>query len=103
MSERPYSVTWWDDICVEYDFDFPHWTVGMRTVHLTDLLGAPQHSMDAAIMATCPEDAKRKITEAYEDEVDLEWQFIVEQPYGWIPFSKARPKEPGMIWNQKPH
>lgn len=101
--KRPYRASWWGDLNVEFDLDTPVWVTTTRSLKISDKLSVPQYSFSAALMAFSSEDAKQQIVEAHRVEVVLEWRSVVAEYYGWTPFNSDRPRQPGVIWDQKPH
>lgn len=98
---RPYRVSWWDDPNVMFELNTPWWEEQFaRVIEINPRTQYTKQMLVAAVMATSPEDAKRQIQDAYEDTVDLDWIYVVAEPLGWSPFTKNRPKEPGVVWDQ---
>ena len=101
--KRPYQVAWWDHPVVDFNLRNPWWWAESRTLNIGDNRTVRQYRINAAVMATSPEDAMSQIVGAYDCDVELQWLFIKEQPLGWSPYSEQRPEKPGMIWDQRPH
>jgi hypothetical protein len=94
MKMKSYWVSWYHkfDNLGEFELHSPWWFSGSRVSDDAD-------TVVAAIRADHEEGAKDRVLRSYDVRPDdVEWRFVEERPYEWVPFSGRFPKADWMQW-----